>query len=282
MANRHLYFVTVATTKSATFDLDAYYARLGLSGRPSFSEVHRSHVHAIPFENLDSHRGQPVSLERDDLFEKLVLRQRGGYCFEHNLLLKAACEARGADVQTYLARVRWRAPAGTIRPRAHLVLAVRLEGETWHADVGFGAGTPLEPMPFGPGGPYEQSGWTYRLIEEGPELVLQRRDGDDWADVYSFSTEPSPLVDVETSNWFVATNPDSPFRSGLIVSRRPLDGSIEILSDWSGEMRLTTETVNDTTTIHVDEADVGQLLSTRFALPGFGLTSDGRVDLLDA
>ena len=49
----------------------------------------------------------------------------------------------------------------------------------WLADVGFGAGTPLEPMPFRPGGPYEQSGWLFRIVEDGPELVLQRRDGNE-------------------------------------------------------------------------------------------------------
>lgn len=259
------------------FDLDAYLARIQLSGRPSLSEIHRSHVHAIPFENLDPNGGRAVSLDVEQLTAKIVNGRRGGYCFEHNLLLKAACEAIGAHVETYLARVRWRAPAGAIRPRAHLVLGVRTEGMTWHADVGFGAGTPLEPMPFGPGGPYEQSGWQFRIVEDGLELVLQRLDGGEWGDVYSFSTVPSPFVDIETSNWFVSTHPSSPFVSGLIVGRRPSDGSVELLSDWSGDLLLTTETVGGTTKTMVDLQRVPELLETRFGLPGYRISNNGRV-----
>ena len=48
----------------------------------------------------------PVSLEVEDLERKLVTERRGGYCFEQNLLLKAALEALGAEVEMFLARVR--------------------------------------------------------------------------------------------------------------------------------------------------------------------------------
>ena len=39
-------------------------------------------------------------------------------------------------------------------------------------DVGFARGI-LEPIPFGPGHKQEQSGWSFRVVEEGSELVLQ-------------------------------------------------------------------------------------------------------------
>jgi N-hydroxyarylamine O-acetyltransferase len=71
------------------FDLDAYLERIGLDGRPSIARVHRADLMSIPFENLDPHRGLPVSLELEDLERKLVSERRGGYCFERNLLLKA-------------------------------------------------------------------------------------------------------------------------------------------------------------------------------------------------
>jgi N-hydroxyarylamine O-acetyltransferase len=114
----------------------------------------------------------PVSLDPDALHRKLIDERRGGYCFEHNLLLKSALESLGAEVDLMLARVRVGAPPGTIRPRTHLVLRVRAEGRVWHADVGFGSGTLLEPIPFGPGEVHEQSGWKFRVVPEGEELVL--------------------------------------------------------------------------------------------------------------
>jgi N-hydroxyarylamine O-acetyltransferase len=132
------------------FDLDAYLARIGLRGRPSLAQVHRAHLASIPFENLDPQCGTPVSLALEDLERKLVAERRGGYCFEQNLLLKAALEALGAEVDLLLARVRLGAERGVTRPRSHLVLRVRADGASWHADVGFGLGAPLEPLPFGP------------------------------------------------------------------------------------------------------------------------------------
>ena len=73
-------------------DFDAYLERIGLTAAdsPTWQTIHRAHATSIPFENLDSHRGVPISLEQQDLERKLVTEQRGGYCFEHNLLLASA------------------------------------------------------------------------------------------------------------------------------------------------------------------------------------------------
>ncbi len=141
------------------FDLDAYLERIGLTGRPGLAEVHRAHGTAIPFENLDPHRGLPVSLAPTDLERKLVAERRGGYCFEQNLLLKAALEALGAEVDLMLARVALGAEPGRREAAQPPRAAASREGSaSWHADVGFGLGTLLEPLPFGPGAEHEQGG----------------------------------------------------------------------------------------------------------------------------
>ena len=118
-------------TLPRVFDLDAYVERVGLSGRPGLTELHRAHVTSIPFENLDPYQGLPVSLQVEDLERKLVRERRGGYCFEQNLLLKAALEALGADVDMFLARTRVDAKPGVVRPRSHLVLRVKENGASW-------------------------------------------------------------------------------------------------------------------------------------------------------
>ncbi len=248
-------------------DLDAYLARLGLSGRPGLAELHRGHVTTIPFENLDPRRGIPVSLEPEDLERKLVTDRRGGYCFEQNLLLKDALEALGADVEMYLARVRMGGVPGHERPRTHLVLGVTDGSARWHADAGFGNGTLLEPIPFGPGGEYEQSGWRFRVVEDGPELVLQSvlPEGE-FVDLYGFIPEPVPLIDVVTSNWYTCTHPRSPFVTGLIVSAQRTDGERVSLSDWSGELSLTEETPAGATVSAVEPDAVGSLIADRFGL----------------
>ncbi len=258
------------------FDLDAYLDRIGLGGRPSLVEVHRAHGSSIPFENLDPHRGVPVSLEVEDLARKLVEERRGGYCFEQNLLLKAALEALGADVDVYLARVRYGAPPGVVRPRGHLLLRVRAEGGDWHADVGFGLGTLFEPLPFGPGDEHEQAGWHYRVVEDGTELVLQTIVEDRWVDLYGFPPQPVPLVDIETVNWWVSTHPRSPFVTGLMISLQRNDGLRTSLSDWHG-LALMESTPGADTVTPVDLSQVPELLATRFGLDGFQVGEQQRL-----
>ncbi len=266
------------------FDLGRYLERIGLAGelpdRPAerLAAVHRAHATSIPFENLDPHRGAPVSLEPRDLFEKLVVRRRGGYCFEQNLLLKAGFEALGFEVKPYLARVRAGAPPGAIRPRSHMVLGVQADGVRWHADVGFGRGTLIEPIPFGAGGDYRQHGWSFRAVEDGSELVLQSREDGRWLDLYGFVPEPAPLIDAVVSNWYTSTHPRSPFVTGLIVCAHRRDGSRLLLSDWSG-LSLTEQrggSKDATSPVTIDQ--VPGLLAERFGLFGF-TAKDGRIVL---
>ena len=259
------------------FDLDAYLARIGLHGRPGIAEVHRAHATSIPFENLDPQRGVPVSLALEDLERKLVAERRGGYCFEQNLLLKAALEALGARIDLFLARVRLGA-GGATRPRSHLVLGVHADGRAWHADVGFGLGSLLEPLPFGPGGAHEQSGWCFRVVEDGPELVLQTTEGEGWVDLYGFLPQPVPFVDVETSSWWTSTHPRSPFVTGLIAAIQGQDGARASLSDWDG-LALTELTPAGRTVTPVKRESVPELLAGRFALAGFALDGDGHLVL---
>jgi N-hydroxyarylamine O-acetyltransferase len=257
-------------------DLDAYLERIGLNGRPSIEQVHRAHLTSIPFENLDPHQGLPVSLQLQDIERKLVTDRRGGYCFEQNLLLKAALEALGAEVDMFLARVRVGAEPGVMRPRTHLVLRVRENGASWHADVGFGARGILDPIPFGPGPAQEQSGFGFRVVQDGPELLLQKLDGDEWVEAYSFLSQPVPLIDVELSNWWTSTHPGSPFATGLIVGLRDCDGTGTLLCDWS-ELSLSVETPEGTSVTPIEREAIPELLATRFSLPGFGLGTDKRL-----
>ncbi|MCE3222394.1 MAG: nat [Nitrospira sp.] len=71
------------------FDYRGYLARIGYEGSmtPSVETLralHLAHVLSVPFENLDVHLGQPISLDPPAWFQKIVLRRRGGCCFELN------------------------------------------------------------------------------------------------------------------------------------------------------------------------------------------------------
>jgi N-hydroxyarylamine O-acetyltransferase len=262
-------------------DFDAYLQRIGLSAseRPTLHDVHRAHATSIPFENLDPHRGIPVSLAEEDLERKLVRERRGGYCFEQNLLLASALEHLGLEVEPMLARVRVGGAPPEARPNSHLVLRVTDgDGNKWHADVGLGLGTLLDPIPFGPDPDtvHEQSGWNYRVVQDGSELVLQTGGPDGWSDRYGFVPGRVPRIDIEVSNWWVCTNPRSPFVFGLIASINHDNGRREAISDWSGPLQAMTITPDGVESSEQPRTVIPGKLE-QFGLPGFQLGEDGRV-----
>ena len=212
-------------------DLDAYLARTG--ARPdSLAAIHRAHVDAIPFENLDVQLGGEVSVDLPAIEAKLVTARRGGYCYEHGLLLGAALERLGFAVERRLARIG--DPAVVPRPRSHLVLFV--DGR-WLADTGFGSGL-LEPVPLEDGLVTHQGGWTFRTVQlaDGAWQLHERR-GDAWLTHYTVPAEDTYLPDVEVANFATAHSPTSRFVVQIVVQRKD-DGLLRCLTG----RRLTVDT----------------------------------------
>src|SRR5690242_16068770 len=88
------------------FDLEAYLMRIRYEGGRATTvhtlrELHLRHVEAIPFENLTPLFGHPVALDLESLQCKMVQGRRGGYCFEQNLLFKAALDTLGFHATPY-------------------------------------------------------------------------------------------------------------------------------------------------------------------------------------
>jgi N-hydroxyarylamine O-acetyltransferase len=165
---------------------------------------------------------------------------------------------------------------GEIRGRTHLLLRVDDGERLWHADVGFGSGTLLEPIPWGPGEEHEQSGWRFRIVEDAGEWALQTVEDAAWSDLYAFVPEPSPTIDIEMNNWWTATSPESPFVSGFLVGRQWADGRRLVLSDW-GELTLMERTPAETVETEPEREELPALLAERFELAGFELGPDGRL-----
>ena len=129
-------------------DIDAYLGRIGYEGsrEPSaetLGELQSAHLRAVPFENLSIHSGEPIVLEDEALFEKIVNRRRGGFCYELNGLFAALLRGLGFEVEMLAAGVA--TEADNFGPEFdHMTLLVKLD-ERWMADVGFGDSF-LEPL----------------------------------------------------------------------------------------------------------------------------------------
>jgi len=208
--------------KAQLLDLDAYLNRIGYTGdrQPTFdvlNMLHLAHATHIPFENLDILLGRPIRLNLASLQAKLVAGRRGGYCFEHNLLFRMVLEALGFAVKPLAARVRLGHP--TVRARTHMLLMVTVADVPFIADVGFGGGGLLHPIPLVATEPVRHYAWDFRLVREGSGWVLQSLSDGQWMDLYTFTLERQYRIDYEVANYYVSTHPGAQFTQGLFVQQ---------------------------------------------------------------
>ncbi len=249
----------------ATLDADAYLRRVGYEGplEPTavvLDRLHLAHATHIPFENVDAFLGRPVRLGLDHLQAKLVRSRRGGYCFEQNTLFAAVLEAVGFRVTRLAARVRY--GATRVLPRAHMLLKVEVGDGAWLADVGFGGGGPLRPVPLVDGATARQFLCNFRLARDDGQWVLRSLRGGAWSDLYAFTEEPQLPVDFEVTNFFTSTHPQSIFVQALTAQRTTPDACY-VLRNW--DLTVERGDTSSTREIH-DDAELIDLLRGTFEI----------------
>lgn len=144
--------------------LDKYFARIGYADEAGpthecLTGIHRRHAFAIPYENLDVQLGRSLDFDEERIFDKLVMRPRGGWCYETHILLEWALREIGFDVMQVAAGIH-RNERGDEIVGDHTAVLVRL-GETYLADLGLGDGI-RDPIPLIEG-TYTQGALSFRL-----------------------------------------------------------------------------------------------------------------------
>jgi N-hydroxyarylamine O-acetyltransferase len=205
-------------------DTAAYFQRIGYTGDATASlqtlaEIHRLHPAAIPFETLDALLKRPIPLTAAALEHKLLHSGRGGWCFEHNLLLGCVLHSLGFTVTGLAGRVRWNKPEGTVHARTHMLLLVEgVAGGPYIADVGFGGLTLSGPLRFAIDVEQSTPHEVFRLQRAG-DYILQARIGDAWKPLYSFDLQPQHVIDYEVWNWHLCHHASSLFIDNLMAAR---------------------------------------------------------------
>ena len=186
-------------------NLDAYLRRINYAGSiaptlETLQAIHRLHASAIPFENLDPLMGLPVRLQLSDIEQKLLVERRGGYCLEHNLLLKAVLESMDYAVTAVSAGVLWGHEADyEPQQNSHIALIVDVGGNTWLADVGFGGPGLTAPIRLREAEQDTPHG-RYRLSGGFPKWKLEVETGGEWRPLYEFTTAPMSEGDLTAMN----------------------------------------------------------------------------------
>jgi N-hydroxyarylamine O-acetyltransferase len=236
-----------------TADLDAYLQRIGYDGSraptlATLSAIHRHHALAIPFENLTPFLKQPVRLDVPSLVQKIVDEGRGGYCFEHNLLLRAVLTTLGFEVSGLAARVRWNVPDEVITSRGHMLLRVELDQQTYIADVGFGGLTLTAPLRLVTEAEQQTPHEPFRLLLHGSGYSLQAKLDQAWKPLYTFDLQEQYQPDYEVTNWYLSNHPESHFVTGLIVARPDVDRRYALRNNHYAVRHLDGTTERQTVT----------------------------------
>lgn len=220
-------------------NIDAYFERLNYHGPrachvDTLRALHQEHLLAVPFENLDIHLGRSIVLEDAALYDKIVRRRRGGFCYELNGLFAALLGELGFEVKLLSAGVMDNDEYGP--EFDHLTLLVQL-GERWLADVGFGDSF-REPLRLDEPNPQAQNGVAYRLDNSAEQWTMLRRLAQqDWAPQYRFTLQPHRLTEFDSMCLYHQTSPRSHFTQKRICSRATPEGRVTL-----SDMRLIITT----------------------------------------
>jgi N-hydroxyarylamine O-acetyltransferase len=214
-------------------NVTSYLERLRCTNR-AFADLHLAHLMCIPFENLSIHSGERVQLETGWLFDKLVTRRRGGFCYELNGLFAELLRALGHRVDLLAARA-FKSDGTLGIPFDHLCLRV---DDVWLADVGFGDSF-ITPLRLDSREAQHDGRRSFRIVDDGGLFVE-----DAGKRVYTFELTPHALADFAPGCDF-HQSPASHFAKGRVVSRLTPEGRITlnegrlIASDFAG---VKTET----------------------------------------
>lgn len=230
--------------------------------RPTFSclsELQKQHLLHVPFGNLDVMNSVPIVLSLERLYEKIILRQREGFCYELNglfcwLLCELGFSAHLVAAIVHAGDGKWSVD------NSHATILVHLD-QPYLVDVGFGDSARV-PLPL-TGEEREDISGIYRIIPyEKPGMYdLQKRTEDAWTVKNRFSITPKKLADFHAVCEYTQTSPESHFTSRRIVTQAIIDGRITL----SGN-EVTVTKKGQKNRFIVEEAEIPSFLRNSFGI----------------
>jgi arylamine N-acetyltransferase len=209
--------------------VENYLKRIGFEGSldgsaKTLADLQECHLHTVPYENFDILSGIALSLDPQDVYQKIVVSRRGGYCFELNALFGWLLRELGYPVTDLVARF-WRDEQNTPPKRRHHVLKVEAEGGTYLCDVGVGGIVPRRPIAWKEGLEQQQGDERYRLDGDPYYgwLLCEQKNGE-WHRIYSFTEEPQLPKDYTFASFWCENATESIFTKNAMAAIRTPQG----------------------------------------------------------
>ena len=202
-----------------TYNFEDYFKRLQIEPEiPSLELVEalqKKHIATFSFNNIAVLLDKPISLDIEDILEKIVTKNLGGYCFEHNALMYEVLKSLGFDVRILMAKVLNNKEADV--PRTHRITLLEWENEQYIVDVGFGAMT--APQVLNIRDTHIKEG--YRMVVKSNDIYqLEVVKGDDFFSLYRFDLGQYTQSDCIMGNFYSSQHPSAVFVNNFVISLR--------------------------------------------------------------
>lgn len=213
-------------------DIQKYFNRINFKGNvntefETLGALHLNHLLNIPFENLDIHIGRKIILDPEMIYSKIVLNNRGGFCYEMNGLFFGIIKSMGFNARMVSARVYDSEVPGP--EFDHMAIIVSINNKEYLADVGFGDSF-LTPLEFAIGLVQKQNNKYYRIDNsDGAGYIVKSSDnGEDFHNLYLFTRVSRELEEFKLMCNYHQTSPESHFTHKRMCTIAKTDGRITL------------------------------------------------------
>ena len=223
--------------------------------------LQQNHICTVPYENLDILNEIPIDLSKEALFDKIVTRHRGGYCFELNGAIAHLVQALGFATKCYFAR--FLKGEAEIPVRRHRVVVTECEGVRYVVEVGIGIEAPRDPLLLKESIEQVCSNGTFKFKRDSfLGWVLCEKIEDEWMPYYAFTEEEQLDIDFIQPSFYCEKHPDSPFNKSPMVAMKTPNGRRAINDhDYKvfegGELAHIEENVTDARLYEILKQDFG-------------------------
>lgn len=198
----------------------------------TLKKLQDAHLKFIPYENFDCLNGRITSLDHEEMFNKMILHNRGGICFELNGLYNWLLESLGYDVVSYAGRFIDKIK--TYQLRRHRNMCVNISGVRYITDVGVNSESPRIPLELVENKIQSDgiSQYKYTRDEFWGWLLWQKEKGKPWKRMLGFTEEEQLEKDFQLPSFWCDAHPDSPFNKNKNLSIFREDCNITIRSNY--------------------------------------------------
>lgn len=194
----------------------------------TLKRLQKAHLLHIPFENLDIHFGNPIALDINKIYNKVLTNGRGGFCYELNSLFNELLKAIGFKTTIISGRVYNSTTKELGEEYDHLTLLVKLNTMEYIVDVGFGEFT-SHPLEFILNKEQTDPRGTFIIEPYKDEYYrISKLDGETKTLEYIFKNKERLFTDFTTMCTYHQTNPKSHFTQKPLISKATENGRTTI------------------------------------------------------